>query len=34
VSAGSFRKGEFVYDPISNSIRCPGGNGWKHVHRR
>jgi transposase len=25
VRAGLFRKDEFVYDPISNSIRCPGG---------
>ena len=25
VRAGLFRKDEFVYDPISDSIRCPGG---------
>jgi transposase len=25
VKAGLFRKDEFVYDPVSNSFRCPGG---------
>ena len=25
VKAGLFRKDEFVYDPASNSFRCPGG---------